>query len=53
MFNEVADSYSLARLNAVPAPRSGDRLHAMPISVFGLKMDGESVRVAVGLFDSE
>ena len=38
-----------SRLAAVSAPHSGDWLHALPISAFGLKLEDEAIRVAVGL----
>ena len=36
-------------LLAASAPHSGDRLHALPLSTCGLRLDNEAVRVAVGL----
>ena len=41
--------YHKARLLAASAAHSGDWLHALPISSCGLRLDDESVRVAVGL----
>jgi len=38
-----------ASFRAAAAPHSGDWLYALPISSCGLRMDDESVRVAVGL----
>ena len=38
-----------ARLLAVSAPHSGDWLMALPIASCGLRLDNESIRVAVGL----
>ena len=41
--------YHQARLLAAAAVHSGDWLHALPISACGLRLNDESVRVAVGL----
>jgi len=49
VWNSAQDSYSKARLAAASSPHSGDWLHALPVSVCGLKLDDEAVRVAVGL----
>ena len=38
-----------ASFRAAAAPHSGDWLHALPITSRGLRLDDESVRVAVGL----
>jgi len=38
-----------ARLLAVATPHSGDWLHALPIASCGLRLDDESIRVAIGL----
>ena len=43
------DSYNKARLLASRAPHSGDWLQAWPITACGLRLDDESIRVAVGL----
>jgi hypothetical protein len=43
------DDQSRARLLAASAPHSGDWLQALPISSCGLRLDDESVCVAVGL----
>jgi hypothetical protein len=43
------DSYYQARLKAAEAPHSGDWLFALPMSSCGLRMDDETIRVAVGL----
>ena len=43
-----SDATDRARLLAVSAPRSSDWLHALPISVCGLHLDDEAIRVAVG-----
>ena len=39
-----------ASYRAAAAPHSGDWLHAIPIISCGLRLDDESVRVAVGLW---
>jgi hypothetical protein len=44
-----SDPHSKARLLACQAPHSGDWLHAWPITACGLRLDNESIRVAVGL----
>ena len=38
-----------ARLLAVSAPHAGDWLMALPVASCGLRLDNESIRVAVGL----
>jgi hypothetical protein len=43
------DNHHRAILLASSAPHSGDWLHALPISSCGLRLDNESIRVAVGL----
>ena len=43
------DNHHRARVLAVSAPHTGDWLHALPISNCGLRLDDESIRVAVGL----
>ena len=45
----ATDSHHRARLLAVTAPHAGDWLHALPISSCGLRLDDETIRVAVGL----
>ena len=46
--DQARDEYSKARFNVVSAPHSGDWLHARPITSCGLRLDDESVKVAVG-----
>ena len=46
---QASDSHHRARLLAVTAPHAGDWLHALPISSCGLRLDDETIRVAVGL----
>ena len=43
------DQVDRARLMVVSAPHAGDWLKAMPIYAFGLRLDNDSIRVAVGL----
>ena len=43
------DKLNVARLTSVSAPHSGDWLNAMPISACGLRLDNETVRVALRL----
>jgi len=47
--SSLPDKRQQARLLAVSAPHSGDWLHALPISSCGLRLDNETIRVAVGL----
>ena len=42
-------AHDRARILAVSAPKSSDWLHALPISSCGLRLDDETVRVAIGL----
>jgi hypothetical protein len=42
-------AYDQARLRASFSPHSGDWLNAPPISSVGLRLDDESIRIAVGL----
>ena len=43
------DPIDRARLVAVSAPHAGDWLNALPVTSCGLRLDDESIRVAVGL----
>jgi Reverse transcriptase (RNA-dependent DNA polymerase) len=45
----LTDSRDKARFLAVSAPHSGDWLNALPITTCGLRLDNESIRIAVGL----
>ena len=49
LVSSQSDSLNKARLLATSAPHSGDWLHALPITSCGLRLDDESIRVAVGL----
>jgi len=49
LWNQFSDTYNLTRLAAIASHHSSDWLHALPISNCGLRLDNESVRVAVGL----
>ena len=49
VLTSAPDDYSKARLRAVASPHSGDWLKAIPAANLGLRMDNESVRIAVGL----
>jgi hypothetical protein len=49
LLSNASDSHNKARLLAAAAPHSGDWLHALPLSCCGLRLDDESIRVAVGL----
>ena len=46
---DATDNHHRARLLAVAAPHAGDWLHALPISTCGLRLDDETIRVAVAL----
>ena len=43
------DAYHKARLRAAASARSGDWLHALPITSCGLRLSDDDIRVAVGL----
>ena len=45
----LTDNRDKARFLAVAAPHSGDWLNALPISTCGLRLDNETIRIAVGL----
>jgi len=47
--SSLTDNRDKARYLAVSAPHSGDWLNALPITTCGLRLDNESIRVAVGL----
>ena len=49
LFAAQPDDYHRARLTAVKAPHSGDWLNALPITLCGLRLEDEAIRVAVGL----
>src|SRR6218665_1794523 len=45
----LQDPYNQARIKASQSSHASDWLHALPISARGLRLDDETVRVAVGL----
>ena len=45
----ASDNYSKARLRAATAPHAGDWLKAIPAASLGLRLENESMRIAVGL----
>src|SRR6218665_2666245 len=45
----LQDPYDQARIKASQSSHASDWLHALPISARGLRLDDETVRVAVGL----
>ena len=49
LLDEASDDVSRARLLAVATKESGAWLHALPVSSLGLRMDDDSLRIAVGL----
>jgi hypothetical protein len=49
LFEAQNNIYHRVRLLAPADPRSGDWLHAMPITACGLRLPDEAVRVAVGM----
>ena len=49
LLESTSNGQDKARLFAVSAPHSGDWLKALPLSSYGLRLDDEAIRVAVGL----
>ena len=49
LLEDAPDDMARARLLAVSAKESGAWLHAFPISILGLRMDDNTVRIAMGL----
>ena len=49
LLDEASDDVSRARLLAAATKESGAWLHALPVSSLGLRMDDDSLRIAVGL----
>ena len=49
LMENCRDERDRARLLAVRAPHSSDWLHALPISACGLRLDDDSIRIAIGL----
>ena len=49
VMSAFTDNFNRARLLAASASHSADWLHALPLSTCGLRLDNETVRVAVGL----
>ena len=47
--DHYTDPINRARLLAVSAPHAGDWLNVLPVASCGLRLDDESIRVAVGL----
>ena len=47
--SSLSDSSDKARLQAVRAPHSGDWLNALPLSACGLRLDDNTIHIAVGL----
>jgi Reverse transcriptase (RNA-dependent DNA polymerase) len=48
LFSSLPGAYDQARLRAISSPHSSDWLHALPIASCGLRLDDETVRVAIG-----
>ena len=49
LLDEASDDVSHARLLAAAPKESGAWLHAIPVTSLGLRMDDDSLRIAVGL----
>ena len=49
LLDEGSDDVSRARLLAAATKESGAWLHALPVASLGLRMDDDSLRIAVGL----
>jgi len=49
LLNQAPDDYTRARLLAVTSVHSGDWINAQPISSLGLRLNNETIRLAVGL----
>lgn len=47
--DSLQDTYDQARVKASQSPHASDWLYALPIAARGLRLDNETVRVAVGL----
>ena len=49
LFAAQPDDYHRVRLTAVKAPHSSDWLNALPITLCGLRMENDVIRIAVDL----
>ena len=49
LINSAPDDVSRVRISAASAKETGEWLRALPISILGLRMDDETIRVAAGL----
>ena len=49
LLDEASDDVNRARLLAGATKESGAWLHALPVASLGLRMDDDSLRIAVGL----
>jgi hypothetical protein len=49
LMERLQDDHNKARLLAASSDHSGDWLHALPISSCGLRLDDNTIRIAVGL----
>ena len=49
LLQHQVDDYGKARLLAAASKLSTDWLHAIPITLYGLGLDDDAVRIAVGL----